>query len=92
MRASLLEGKEVIAPDARIIGHVSGIDVDFSEWKVTHLRVDLSNELVETFGYKKPFFGRLEILIPVEAISNTADVVTLNKTVEELKDIIEKTK
>lgn len=89
MRPSKLEEREVIEPGAKIIGIVSGIEIDCAEWKVTHLRIELSDELVKTFGYRKPLFGHVEILLPVNAVEHVADVVTLNKSIEELKDLIE---
>lgn len=89
MRPAELEGKKVIETEAKIVGTVSGIEIDCSEWKVTHLRVELTNELVETLGYKKPFLGHVEILLPVDAVRAVADVVALNKALGELKNIIE---
>jgi sporulation protein YlmC with PRC-barrel domain len=89
MRPSALEGKTVIAPEAKMIGIVSGIEIDLSEWKVTHLRIELTNDLIEILGYRKPFLGHVEILLPVEVINAIADVITLNKTLEELKKVIE---
>jgi sporulation protein YlmC with PRC-barrel domain len=89
MRPSALEGKTVIAPEAKMIGIVSGIEINSSEWKVTHLRIELTNEMIEILGYRKPFLGHVEILLPVDVIHAIADVITLNKTLEELKNVIE---
>jgi len=89
MRPSELEGKKVIETGAKIIGTVSGIEIDCSEWKVTHLQIELTDELVETLGYKKPFLGHVEILLSVDAVKAIADVVFLNKAMRELRDVIE---
>ncbi len=88
-RPSELEGKKVVDTGARIVGTVSGIEIDCSGWKVTHLRIELTDELVETFGYKKPFLGHVEILISVNAVKAVADVVGLNKAIDELRELIE---
>ena len=89
MRPSELEGKQVIEAGAKIIGTVAGIEITLSDWKVTHLRIELTNELIEILGYKKPFLGHVEILLSVDAVKAIADVVALNKGIKELKDLIE---
>jgi len=89
MRPSELEGKKVVDTKAKIIGTVSGIEIDLVEWKVTHLQIELTDELVETLGYKKPFLGHVEILLSVDAVKAVADVVALDKAIKELKDVIE---
>jgi sporulation protein YlmC with PRC-barrel domain len=53
MRPSQLEDKKVVETGARIIGSVSGVEIDVSAWKVTHLRIELTNEMVDMLGYKK---------------------------------------
>jgi len=89
MRPSELEGKQVIGTRAKVVGKVSGIEIDCSEWKVTHMRIELADEVIETLGYKKPFLGSVEILLSVDAVKMVADVVALNKSIQELKGVIE---
>ena len=74
------------------IGSVAGIEINPSEWKVTHIRVELTSELIDFFGYKKPFLGHVEILLPVDVVKAVSDVVALNKTLNDLKDVIESPK
>lgn len=89
VRPSELEGKNVVDSGAKIVGTVSDIEINCSEWKVTHLRIDLTDELIEILGYKKPFLGHVEIMLSVDAIKAVADVVALNKAIKELKEVIE---
>lgn len=89
MRPSELEGKNVVETGAKIVGSVSGIEIDCFKWKVTHLRIELMDEMIEILGYKKPFLGHVEILLSVDAVKAVADVVSLKKTIQELKDVIE---
>ena len=89
MRPSELEGKSVVGTEAKIIGTVSGIEIDCLAWKVTHLLVRLTEEMGNTLGYKKPFLGHVEITLSVDAVKAVADVVALNKGIEELKNVIE---
>lgn len=92
MRPSELEGKKVVATGAKIIGTVSDIEIDCSRWKVTDLRIELTDESVKTLGYKKPFLGRLEILLSVNAVKSVADIVALNKSIKELRYVTKRPK
>jgi len=76
MRPSELEGKSVVGTGAKIIGTVSGIEIDCLAWKVTHLLVRLTEEMVNTLGYKKPFWS-CRITLSVDAVKAVADVVAL---------------
>jgi sporulation protein YlmC with PRC-barrel domain len=92
MRPSELQGKQVVETQARIIGAVTDVEIDVADWKVTNLRVELTDDAVEILGYKKPFLGHVEILISVDTVRAVADVVSLNKPMNELKDVIEPSK
>ena len=88
-----LERKNVISKEARQIGSVIGVEIDASKWKVTHLRIGLTDKLLQTFGLtleKTPGMKNVEIRIPTETVEIVADFIILNKTIEELKDIIER--
>ncbi len=89
MRPSELEGKNVIGTGGKIVGTVSGIEFEPLSWKVTRLQVRLSDDAVQTLGYKKPFLGHVEILVSVDAVKGVSDVVTLNKSITELRSAIE---
>jgi sporulation protein YlmC with PRC-barrel domain len=89
MRPSELEGINVVSSEAKIIGQVSGIEIDLDQWKVTDLRIQLSDEMIEYLGYKKPFLGHVEIRLAVDAVKSIADVVSINKPVTELREVIE---
>ena len=87
MNPTELEGKKVVDTGAKIVGTLTGIEIDCSEWKVTHLRVELADELVEKLGYKKPFLGHAEILLSIKAVKAVSDVIGLNRAIEELRDL-----
>ncbi len=89
MRPSELNGKKVVEAGAKIVGTVFDVEIDPVSWKVTSLRMELADEAIEMLGYKRPFMGRVEVLLSVEAINAVADVISLNKPIAELKKLIE---
>ncbi|UCD26335.1 MAG: PRC-barrel domain-containing protein [Candidatus Bathyarchaeota archaeon] len=89
MEASALNGKDVITANAYTLGDVNGVQVDTDTWTVTHLDVTLTKEATEELGFKKPFLGSISICLPVNIVKAIGDVITLNKSLEELKNLEE---
>ena len=85
MDVSKLNGVKVITANSYTLGEVDGANVDTKEWKVTHLKIGLSDEAVRELGYSKPLLGSVKICIPVESVAGYGDVVTLKKSLMELK-------
>jgi sporulation protein YlmC with PRC-barrel domain len=90
MRPERLNGKEVIDTTAQVVGEIAGVELDLSTWKVTHICVDLSDSAVEALGYKKPFIGKVQIDIPIETVKMAKDIIALNKSVKDLKSLVER--
>ena len=60
-----------------------------SNWKITHIHVDLSKDAADELGFKKPVLGHITICLPISLIQGFGDVVTLSKARAELKGIPE---
>jgi sporulation protein YlmC with PRC-barrel domain len=90
MRPENLNGKKVIDTKAHVVGEVAGTEIEVSTWKVTHLCISLSDDAIETLGYKKPFIGKVLIDVPVETVQKLRDVVVLNQSVAEIKNLVER--
>ncbi len=90
MRPERLNGKEVVDTTAQVVGEIAGVELDLSTWKVTHICVDLSDSVVEALGYKKPFIGKVQIDIPIETVKMAKDIIALNKSVKDLKSLVER--
>jgi sporulation protein YlmC with PRC-barrel domain len=88
LEVSRLNGKKVIAEDSFNVGEISEAVMD-DNWKITHINVNLTKEATRELGFKKPVLGHITICIPVDHVKGFADVITLNKTREELKGIPE---
>jgi len=84
-----LMGKKVIGANAYMLGEVHGAQVDTEKWQVTHLHVSLTDEAIRELGFKKPFMGSVIVCLPVSLIQAVGDVISLNKGIKELKDVVE---
>lgn len=79
----------VITSDAYNLGEVDGAHADIANWNITHLDVDLTKEATEELGFKKPFLGSLTVCLPIDSVKKVGDVITLNKSLLELKNLKE---
>ena len=89
MKASSLNGKKVITANAYTLGEVGGVHVNPDEWTVTHLDVTLTKETTKELEFKKPILGSIAICLPVNIVEALGDVITLNKSLQELKNLEE---
>ena len=85
---SELNGKKVIGASAFTLGEAEGAEVDTHNWQITHLHLKLASEATERFGFKKPIMGHLVVLLPVTIVKAVGDVVSSDKSIEELKSIV----
>ena len=85
-----IDGKQVVSSDARAVGEISGAYVDLETWKINHLAVDLNNETIELFGFKKPrtpFMGTVSICLPIDAVRVAGDIITLKTKYDQLPNL-----
>jgi sporulation protein YlmC with PRC-barrel domain len=85
MDVSKMNGVKVITANSYTLGEVEGANVDTKSWAMTHVKVGLSDEATRELGYSKPLLGSVKICLPVESIAGYGDVMTLKKTLMELK-------
>jgi sporulation protein YlmC with PRC-barrel domain len=85
---SRLVGKKVIGANAYALGEVTGADVDTEKWQITHLHVSLTDEATRELGFKKPFLGSVIVCLPINIIQATGDVISLNKSINELRNVV----
>jgi sporulation protein YlmC with PRC-barrel domain len=82
MDVSKMNGVKVITANSYTLGEVEGANIDTKSWKMTHVKVELSDEATRELGYSK-------VCLPVESIAGYGDVMTLNKSLMELKGLNE---
>ena len=85
-----IEGKEVIAGKARILGKVVSVEIDTENWKVTNIQLEVDKNVLDELGLKKPMLGSVKITFPVEIVDGISDKIILKETVDQLKNIIKK--
>ena len=84
-----MNGMKVITADAFRLGEVDGAHVDSGTWQITNLIVELTKEATKELNFKKPMFGSLTVCLPITAVKQVGDVITLNKSLLEFKDLEE---
>jgi sporulation protein YlmC with PRC-barrel domain len=89
LKVSKLNGMNVITADAYTLGEVDGAHADISTWNITRLDVELTKEATEELGLKKPLFGSVTVCLPISTVKNVGDVITLNKSLIDLKTLRE---
>jgi len=77
------EDKETIDAKADKFGKVIGVGIDCSEMRATYLRIEVDDDIVKLWGYKKPSLGHLQVLIPVSVITVGRDVMNVKKSATE---------
>ena len=80
-----LLGKSVIGKLGNHIGDVSGLDIEPTTWKVTHLQVKLSRSAANEIGVKKVFITPT-VRISTSLMEKFGIIMTLNKSIFELKE------
>jgi sporulation protein YlmC with PRC-barrel domain len=93
VNVNILLGKSVVADDARLVGAVTGVEVELMpKWEVTHLHVSLTEETTRELGYKKPFLGSVDVILPISIVKAVGDVISLDKKIDDLRDLVEPAK
>ena len=83
-----LVGMKVITAKAYILGEVKGAEVDVDNWRITHLHVKLTDRAAIDLGFKKRFRSST-VCMPITLINEVGEVVTIDKSLEELSRIVE---
>jgi sporulation protein YlmC with PRC-barrel domain len=78
-----LSGMFVICAGGFDLGNVNGIEINTTNWQVTHLLIKLSKPASEDLGFKKRFRSST-VCVPTSLISQFGDNILLNKSLEEL--------
>lgn len=89
MKVGVLNGKRVITSDGQVLGEVEDTEINVEDWTITHVHVSLTKEISDQFHFEKPFLGSVTVCLPVSAIEAVGEVIVLEKTLEDLKEMKE---
>lgn len=81
--ADEVAGRKVVSLKGDEIGKIKDVVFDLKSWKVTHLKMKLSNKAAVSLGFKKTI-GSYDVCMPVDVVSSVGDAVTINKTLLDL--------
>ena len=91
MKSGELKGKQVIDSQAHLLGTISEIELNENKLAITDIYVELEKTVIEVLGFEKPrVMGSVKISIPVNEIHATSDVISLMKSISELRGIARK--
>ena len=79
-----LYGKIVITKDSIAVGEIHGAVMD-DYWKITYLLLAINKETCHKLGFVQPLMGHVTLCLPVNIIKEINKVISLDKTLEELK-------
>ena len=65
--------------------------MDTKTWQLTYFEVSLTREATRELGFKKPVLGSVTVSLPINAVAQIGDVITLNKSLIEFKNLKEYT-
>jgi len=89
LKVSNMNGMKVITADAFTLGEIDGTRADTGTWQITSLDVELTKEATKELNFQKPMFGSLTICLPITTVKEVGDVITLNKSLLEFKNLKE---
>ena len=78
VKADKLSGKKVVGTNGNILGEVSGVELDLTSWRANYLYIDVSEDTAKELGIKSSFWTATTVCMPITAISQVGDVITLN--------------
>jgi len=84
-----VEGKKVLNPEGEAVGTVEGVDVEVEGWKVLGLQVALTDHAAAELGFKQPIISKVVVVVPGTAVELIQNFVTLDKSVQDLKSLVE---
>jgi sporulation protein YlmC with PRC-barrel domain len=88
VHADKIVGKQIVSAKGEIMGEVDGLEVDSTNWQVTHLHVSLSKDATIELGLKKPMLSKAVINLPTNLVVSVGEVVTLKDSIKNLRDVV----
>ncbi len=88
-RLSSVIGLELSGKDGRDVGTVGDVILDNEEWDTHFLLVTLKKDIIETLDIEKSLLSKTKLGIAMDHIESISDIIILDKSAEEMGEIIE---
>ena len=86
------DNKDVVSSDGKILGKMTGMWINTTNWNVEHLIVEMDKNTAEKLDLKKKMLRSTKTALPVRYVEVVSDVVKLNSTLEELSGSLTESK
>ena len=86
------DSKDVVSSEGKILGKMTGVWINTSNWNVEHLIVEMDKNTAEMLDLKKKMLRSTKTALPVRYVGVISDVVKLNSTIEELSGALTESK
>jgi sporulation protein YlmC with PRC-barrel domain len=86
LEVGCLKERDVITKDGKMIGVMTGAEIDSESWKVQTVAIDLEKEMIKPLGLEKSMLKGTKIKISTSLIGLVGDIVQLNVDFKYLKD------
>jgi sporulation protein YlmC with PRC-barrel domain len=81
-----MRAKKMYTTDGLVVGTVTAFELDTILWKVRSLVVEVDDGAMEPLALKKTLMRKSEIQVGKELVKRVGDVITLNVSIEILKN------
>lgn len=88
-RLSSVIGLKLSGKDGRDVGKVGDVILDNEKWETNFLLVTLKKDIIETLDIEKSLLSKTKLGIAMDHIKSISDIIILDKSAEEMGDIIE---
>jgi len=88
-RLSSVIGLKLSGKDGRDVGKVGDVILDNEKWETHFLLVTLKKDIIKTLDIEKSLLSKTKLGIAMDHIESISDIIILDKSAEEMGDIIE---
>ena len=81
-----LHGRTVISADGKVVGSISELSINPSDWRVESVEIELGKDIADRVGADRTMFHPGKLELPVSFVQSVSDTVVLTLAVEQLRD------
>jgi len=82
-----LHGRTVVSADGKVIGSISELYINTSDWRVESIGIELNKDIADRIGANRTIFHPGTIELPVSLVQSVSDALVLTVDVEQLREV-----